>query len=281
MVPRSWRLNRANAATLPRRSATSDPVGRVRSSPCHGSQRSNTWWTIPVPRVSVRNSVRNPISPRAGTRYSIRTQPVPWLTMCSIRPLRTARSCVTTPTYSSGTSTLIRSTGSHTLPSISRVTTCGLPTVSSKPSRRISSTRMASASSPRPWTSHTSGRSVSVIRSDTLPTSSRSSRALSWLAVSLSPSWPASGEVFIPIVTDSDGSSTVITGSGRGSLASASVSPIVISGIPATEMISPASAEAASTRSSASVTYSSVTLTGSIRPSARHQATVSPRRIAP
>ena len=32
--------------------------------------------------------MRNPISPRAGTRYSIRTQPVPWLTICSIRPLR-------------------------------------------------------------------------------------------------------------------------------------------------------------------------------------------------
>ena len=41
-----------------------------------------------MPRVSVRNSVRKPISPRAGTRYSIRTQPVEWLTICSSRPLR-------------------------------------------------------------------------------------------------------------------------------------------------------------------------------------------------
>ncbi len=81
-----------------------------------------------------------------------------------------------------------------------------------------------------------------------MPTSSRSSRALTWLAVSLSPSWPASGEELIPIVTDSEGSSTVIAGSGRGSSASASVSPIVISGIPATEMISPAAASSASTR---------------------------------
>ena len=32
--------------------------------------------------------MRKPISPRAGTRYSIRTQPVPWLVMCSMRPLR-------------------------------------------------------------------------------------------------------------------------------------------------------------------------------------------------
>ena len=184
----------------------------------------------------------------------MRTQPVPWLTICSIRPLRRAINWVMTPTYSSGASTLMRSTGSWVLPSISRVTTCGLPTVSSKPSRRISSTRIARASSPRPWTSHTSGRSVSVIRSETLPTSSRSSRALTWLAVSRVPSWPASGPVLMPMVTDSDGSSTVMTGSGWGSSASVRVSPIVISGIPATEMISPGPASAASTRSSASVT---------------------------
>ena len=68
------------------------------ASAAHGSQRSNTWCMIPVPRVSVRNSVRNPISPREGTRYSIRTQPLPWLVMCSMRPLRAASSCVTAPT---------------------------------------------------------------------------------------------------------------------------------------------------------------------------------------
>ena len=52
---------------------------------------------------------------------------------------------------------------------MSRVSTCGLPTVSSKPSRRMSSTSTASCSSPRPWTSQASGRSVSCTRSDTLP----------------------------------------------------------------------------------------------------------------
>ena len=91
-------------------------------------------------------------------------------------------------------------------------------------------------------------------RSETLPTSSWSKRARIWRAVSLSPSWPASGEVLMPMVTDRDGSSTVMTGSGRGSSGSASVSPIVTSGIPATAMISPAQASSASTRSSASVT---------------------------
>ena len=172
---------------------------------------------IPVPRVSVRNSVRKPISPRAGTRYSIRAQPVPWLTICCIRPLRSASSCVTTPMYSSGTSIATRSTGSCVLPSISRVSTSGLPTVSSKPSRRMISTSTASCSSPRPCTSQTSGLAVGRTRSETLPTSSCSSRAISALAVTLSPSVPASGEVLIPSVIASDGSSTTLTGSGRGS----------------------------------------------------------------
>ena len=95
---------------------------------------------------------------------------------------------------------------------------------------------------------------MSRTRSETLPTSSWSSRARTWRAVILEPSLPASGEVLIPTVTDSEGSSTVITGSGRGSSGSASVSPIVISGMPATAMISPGPACSASTRSSASVT---------------------------
>src|SRR6185312_10976498 len=68
------------------------------------------------------------------------------------------------------------------------------------------------------------------------------------------------------LVIESDGSSTVMTGSGRGSSAAASVSPIMISGMPATQMISPADASSASTRSSASVTYSSLTLTRSTCP---------------
>src|SRR6059058_3795572 len=40
----------ANCAVVPARSETSAPVGRVRSSPNHGSQRSKTWWRRPVTR---------------------------------------------------------------------------------------------------------------------------------------------------------------------------------------------------------------------------------------
>ena len=176
------------------------------------------------------------------------------MTMFSIRPLRSAKSWVSTPTYSSGTSTDTRSTGSCTLPSTSRTTTCGLPTVSSNPSRRISSTSTASWSSPRPCTSHASGRSVGTTRSETLPTSSWSSRCLTIGAVSLEPSCPASGEELIPIVIARLGSSTSTTARARASSGSASVSPIVTSGRPATATISPGPASAASTRSSASVT---------------------------
>ena len=40
-------------------------------SPCQGSQPSKRWFMMPVPRVSVRNSVRKPISPRDGMRNSM------------------------------------------------------------------------------------------------------------------------------------------------------------------------------------------------------------------
>ena len=58
----------------------------------------------------------------------------------------------------------------------------------------------------------------------------------------------------MPTTTESDGSSTVMTGSGRGSSGSARVSPIITSARPATAMISPGPASSAGTRSRASVT---------------------------
>ena len=158
-----------------------------------------------------------------------------------------------------------RSIGSCSLPSTIRVTTCGLPTVSSKPSRRMISTRIASCSSPRPCTSQVSGRSVGSTRIETLPTSSASSRLFTSRAVSFLPLSPASGEVLMPTVIEMLGSSMVMTGSGRGSSRSASVSPMVISGMPAMAMMSPGPADSAGTRSSASVISSSVILTRSTR----------------
>ena len=156
---------------------------------------------------------------------------MPWFTICSMRPLRSAEQ------LGDDAEVVLGHVDRHAArparaasPSISRVTTWGLPTVSSKPSRRIISTSTASCSSPRPCTSHASGRSVSSTRIETLPTSSWSSRLLTRRAVSFVPSWPASGDVLMPMVIDRLGSSTWISGSGRGSSGSASVSPIVTSG---------------------------------------------------
>ena len=118
-TPRSWRFVIANAVTAPERSATREPLFRVVKVPNQGSWPSWMECAMPVPRVPVRNSVRKPIRPRDGTTNSMRTQPEPWLDMLSIRPLRTPMSCVTAPMCSSGTSIVIRSTGSWTLPSIS------------------------------------------------------------------------------------------------------------------------------------------------------------------
>ncbi len=237
---------------------------------------------MPVPRVSVRNWVRRPIRPRAGTRNSMRIHPVPWLVMVSIRPLRAAMSWVTAPRYSSGTSMVMRSTGSWRTPSMVRVTTWGLPTVSSKPSRRICSTRIARASSPRPCTSQASGREVGSTRRETLPTSSRSRRSLTWRAVTLAPLVrPAIGEVLMPMVMAMAGSSTVMSGRGRGSSGSTRDSPMVMSSIPATATMSPACASSAGLRSRPSVTRSSETRAEAREPSWRAQATVCPLRRVP
>ena len=225
--------------------------------------------------------MRKPISARAGTTYSSRTHPVPWLVMSCKRAFRPPSSCVTAPVCSSGTSMVSRSVGSWRWPSTSRVSTSGLPTVSSNPSRLMVSTSTASCSSPRPWTSQVSGRSVENTRMDTLSISSWSSRAFISRAVRLEPSRPASGELLTPIVIASEGSSTVMAGNGRGSSASASVSPMVTSSIPDTPMSSPGPASSTSTRSSASVTVRVPTRPAAMVPSALHQATVCPLRMVP
>ena len=65
--------------------------------PAHGPYPAEIVFAIPVPRVSVRNRVRKPMRPRAGTLNSMRTQPVPWFVMVDMTPLRAASSWVTAP----------------------------------------------------------------------------------------------------------------------------------------------------------------------------------------
>ena len=115
----------------------------------------------------------------------------------------------------------------------------GLPTVNSKPSRRIISTSTANCSSPRPCTSHMRrGGRCPRPEVRTLPINSESSRFLISRAVILLPCPPARGDVLVPMVTES----RLVHGDhrqGPGSFGSTRVSPMVISGIPATAMMSP------------------------------------------
>ena len=92
---------------------------------------------------------------------------------------------------------------------------------------------------------------------------------------------PTSGLVLVPIVIEMAGSSTVMSGSGTGFSASARVSPMVISGMPATAMMSPGPALSAGLRSRASVMSSSVILTRCWEPSWRHHMTCWPLVMVP
>ncbi len=187
---------------------------------------------MPVPRVSVRNSVRNPIRPRAGTRYSIRTQPVPWLTICSIRPLRSASSCVT------DADVLLRNVDRHPLDRL------GAHAVDlASDDLRLADGQLESLA-PHQLDEHGQRELAAALDlpdvgavglvdaqrdvADQLAVEPRLDLAGGEVLTVLA----GSGEELIPIVTDSDGSSTMMIGSGRGSSASVSVSPIVISGMP-------------------------------------------------
>ena len=85
----------------------------------------------------------------------------------------------------------------------------------------------------------------------------------------------------MPMVMEIDGSSTVISGSGFGSAGSDSVSPMVMSGMPAMATMSPGPANSAGTRSNASVINISESLMFLMVPSDLHHATVWLRRISP
>ena len=236
---------------------------------------------MPVPRVSVRNCDRNPISPRAGMRNSRRTRPLPWFTIFVITPLRVPVCAMTTPWKSSGTSMTNSSTGSTSTWSIVLVTISGRETCTSKPSRRIISMRMDSCSSPRPMTFTCSGESVFSTRRETLPSSSRSSRSRRLRDVTYWPSRPARGDVLTPKIIDTVGSSIAIGGIATRFSMSATVSPIVMSSMPARHTISPAPAASMSTRLRPSKENSLVIFVSCWLPSSFSTATCEPTATRP
>ena len=76
---------------------TSTPRERPDSGPAHGPYSRNRWWMMPVPRVSVRNSLRYPNRPRAGILYSRRTSPCPGFFISIISALRGPSFSMTVP----------------------------------------------------------------------------------------------------------------------------------------------------------------------------------------
>jgi hypothetical protein len=84
----------------------------------------------------------------------------------------------------------------------------------------------------------------------------------------------------VPIVIEMAGSSTVMSGRGRGSSTSARVSPMVISGMPATAMMSPGPALSAGLALQG-VGHQQLGDLDLLDGRRRHQATCWPLRIVP
>ena len=201
--------------------------------------------------------------------------------MLSTSLLRTPSCSITTPTNSSGTSTVSFSTGSISLPSTRLVTISGFPTMSSKPSRRIISIRIESCSSPRPITMNESVVAVSSTRKETLVSNSFCKRSRRFREVTYVPSRPANGEVFTVNSMAIVGSSIVMCGSGAGFSASVMVSPIVMPSTPATAIISPRVVSVMSVRFKPENENSLVIFVLCSDPSSLAMATSSPVRMVP
>ena len=122
---------------------------------------------------------------------------------------------------------------------------------------------------------------MSSTRIDTLPTSSRAIRSRRFRDVTYWPSRPAIGDVFTPRTTETVGSSTRILGIGRGLSGSVIVSPIVMSSIPARQMMSPAAAWSTSVRVNPSNMNNFVTRVVSIASFSLQTAIVSPSATRP
>ena len=173
------------------------------------------------------------------------------------------------------------SIGSQTTSAMRLRMTSGRETWNSYPSRRIVSIRIPRCNSPLPLTLKTSGESVNSTRRLTFERNSLANRSPRCRVVTYLPSSPANGELFTIKFIESVGSSIATKGSGVGSDASAMVSPISTSSIPATAMISPVPASSTSMRFSPWNVYIFVTRASSTNPSRWTIFIGPPRRILP
>ena len=228
--PRSWRFSIANPVAWPRRSATRLPVGRVRSSPNHGSQL-------------LEDVVHDPRSARLGQELRAKAdQAARRDEVLHARPAGAVVDHLLHPALAEREQ--LRDDADELLGDVDRDALDGLvPLAVDLAHEHLGlADRQLEAFAPHDLGEHGELELAAALhlpgvragvgrtRSETLPTSSWSSRCLTWLAVSLSPSVPARGEVLMPIVIERLGSSTTVTGRGRGSSGSAIVSPIVTSG---------------------------------------------------
>jgi len=163
-----------------------------------------------------------------------------------MRPLRMASFSVTTPRKLSSQSMKTCSMGSRRTPFFSLKMTSGRPTLSSKPSRRMVSMRMAIWNSPRPLTTKLSFSSLSSTRMATLDRISFISRSRMRLDCTSLPSRPAKGEELMANFMATVGSSTVMRGRALGLFLVQMVSPMCTSSMPESTMMSPAMAPSTS-----------------------------------
>src|SRR6185437_8637605 len=117
--------------------------------PFQGLYSRNRWAMTASPAVLVSILLLKPIRPRLGISNS-RCCISPLVSITWSSPFRCVTRSMTLPLNSAGTSTTRTSYGSCFLPSISFIKTCGCPTVSSKPSRRMVSMRIPRWRMPRP-----------------------------------------------------------------------------------------------------------------------------------
>ncbi len=101
--------NSAYGVAVPGAVATSAPFLRRSIGPAVGQPALEQRVERPVPRVSVRNCERKPMSPRDGTTNSMRARPKPRLCILSMRPRRSPRRC------GDGADVLVRHVDDHAL----------------------------------------------------------------------------------------------------------------------------------------------------------------------
>ncbi len=128
----------------------------------------------PAERVST--TLFSPMMPREGMLNSMCIRS-PLFSMESSSPLRRVMTSMILLADSSGRFTVSCSTGSCFSPAISLMITCGWPTCSSYPSRRMVSISTERWSTPRPYTIQESELPVSSTRSARFLSSSRISRS--------------------------------------------------------------------------------------------------------